>query len=43
MVDLLLGPGVLHPLGSSFIEDSRAGLTEDLLARTECSLGKNLF
>lgn len=43
MVDLLLGLGVLYPLGSSFMEDSRAGLTEDLLAKAECSLGTNLF
>ena len=43
MVDLLLGLGVLYPLGSSFMEDSWAGLTEDLLAKAECSLGTNLF
>lgn len=44
MVGLLLELGVPHPLGSSFIEDSQDGLTEDLLAGTiECSLGTNLF
>lgn len=44
MVDLLLELGVLHPLGSSFIEDSQDGLTEDLLAGTiERSPGTNLF